>query len=255
MGIFSRMKRAVKSKANAAVDKAISPEKELDMAILELKEQRDRALGELLSYKTTAKQMEQDIERYAKKSAEWEKRAMAAVKAGDDEMAKEALKEKKHCAAQVVQITRDRDEAAGYAIELNRSRKQVETKLRILELKKGTMATQIAAARSGGGDAFGNDNEVWDRFDRAEDKIDEEAIAAEVHAAMEGEELSETDFDARLLQAGAEPASGADDELARLKAKMEADRHQRLEAARSRTGRALGDGTGEQGDDGKAAED
>jgi phage shock protein A len=253
MGIFSRMKRAVKSKANAAVDKAISPEKELDMAILELKEQRDRALGELLSYKTTAKQMEQDIERYAKKSAEWEKRAMAAVKAGDDEMAKEALKEKKHCAAQVVQITRDRDEAAGYAIELNRSRKQVETKLRILELKKGTMATQIAAARSGGGDAFGNDNEVWDRFDRAEDKIDEEAIAAEVHAAMEGEELSTSDFDAKLLAAGAEPASGADDELARLKARMEADRQKRLEAARSSADRALGDGG--KPDGGKAAGD
>lgn len=253
MGIFSRMKRAAKSKANAAVDKVIDPERELEMAILELKEQRKKALDELLSYKTTAKQMEQDIERYGKKAAEWEKRAMAAVKAGDDDMAKQALKEKKHCADQVVQIRRDRDEATGYAVELNRSRKKVETRLRILELKKGTMATQLAAARSGGGDAFGNDNDVWDRFDRAEDKIDEEAIAAEVHAAMEGEELTESEFDAKLLRAGAEPASGADDELARLKAKMTADRDRRLEAASSERGRALADG-GKRGD-GKAVED
>ena len=40
MGIFGRMKRAVKSKANAAVDKMIDPAKELDMAILELEEQQ-----------------------------------------------------------------------------------------------------------------------------------------------------------------------------------------------------------------------
>src|SRR5262245_49315471 len=138
MGIFSRMKRAIKSKANAAVDKAIDPAKELEMAILELEEQRKAAYKELLGFKTTAKQMEQEIERVQARAADLEKKAMLAVKAGDDELAKQCLKERNLAVADIEKIKRDRDEAAGAAIELNKSRKQVEARLQILKLKKGT---------------------------------------------------------------------------------------------------------------------
>ena len=86
MGIFGRMKRAVKSKANAAVDKMIDPAKELDMAILELEEQQKQAIKDLLSYKASAKAMEKDMEVLEQKAKLWEQRAMAAVKKGDDEL-------------------------------------------------------------------------------------------------------------------------------------------------------------------------
>src|SRR5262245_44507557 len=155
MGIFGRMKRAIKSKANAAIDKAVDPAKELDMAILELEEQQKQALKELLSYKASAKAMEKDMEALEEKAKAWEQRAMGAVKKGDDELAKQCLKERKDCLTNLAKVKADRDEATGYAVELNRSRKRAETQLRVLKLKKGTMATQIAAARSGTGSAFG----------------------------------------------------------------------------------------------------
>ena len=229
MGIFGRMKRAVKSKANAAVDKMIDPAKELDMAILELEEQQKQAIKDLLSYKASAKAMEKDMEVLEQKSKLWEQRAMAAVKKGDDELARQCLKERKQALTDYGKVKADRDEAAGYAIELNRSRKRVDTQLQVLKLKKGTMATQIAAARSGTGNAFGFSNEVFERMDKAEEKIDSEAIQAEVYAAMEGEE-SGSDLEAKLLAAGVDPAAGgsADDELTRLKAKMDADRERKL---------------------------
>ena len=229
MGIFGRMKRAVKSKANAAVDKMIDPAKELDMAILELETQQKAALKDLLSYKASAKAMEKDMEVLEQKSKLWEQRAMAAVKKGDDELARQCLKERKQALTDYGKVKADRDEAAGYAIELNRSRKRVDTQLQVLKLKKGTMATQIAAARSGTGNAFGFSNEVFERMDKAEEKIDSEAIQAEVDAAMEGEE-SGSDLEAKLLAAGVDPAAGgsADDELTRLKAKMDADRERKL---------------------------
>src|SRR3954453_23422597 len=97
MGIFSRIKGGISSKANAALDKAIDPAKELDMAILELEEGRKKALAELVTYKATAKNLDNDLEKYKAKAIEWERRAVIAVKAGDDEAAKTALKEKKHC--------------------------------------------------------------------------------------------------------------------------------------------------------------
>ena len=224
MGFFGRMKKGISSKANAALDKAIDPAKEIDMAILELEEQRKKALGELISYKATAKQMEHDQKAQEEKAAVWEKRAMAAVRAGDDEAAKEALKQKKQCQVEAAKIRRDRDEAAGYAIGLNKSRKEFEVKLNILKLKRGTLATQLAAARSAGGDAFGNDTSVWDQFQRAEERIESEAVDVEVDAAMRGEEAAAQALDAKILAAGQKAGVGAltgEDALAALKRRME----------------------------------
>jgi phage shock protein A len=229
MGIFSRIKGGISSKANAALDKAIDPAKELDMAILELEEGRKKAMQELLSYKTTTKQLEQDLEKYRAKAAEWERRAMTAIKAGDDDSAKQALREKKTAETEVAKIDRDKHEAASYAIQLNKSRKEFETKLQLLKLRKGTLATQIAAGRSAGGDAFGNDSSVWDKFARAEDRIDSEVIETEVDAAMRGEDADALMFDAKLKKASDNAGligtpDGPEDALAKLKAKMIADK-------------------------------
>ena len=230
MGIFSKIKNGISSKANAALDKAIDPEKELEMAIMELEEGRKKALQELISYKATAKQLDADVEKQKTKAAEWEKRAILAVKAGDDEAAKEALKQKRACEAEAAKIERDKHEAASYAIQLNKSRKEFETKLQILKLRKGTLATQIAAARSAGGDAFGNDSSVWDKFKAAEDRIDQEAIESEVDASMRGEDADALALDAKLASVAANAgllASGdpsGNDPLEALKSKMAADK-------------------------------
>jgi phage shock protein A len=161
------------------------------------------------------------------KATEWERHAILAVKAGDDDAAKTALREKKNCEQEAAKIERDKHEAASYAIQLNKSRKDFETKLQMLKLRKGTLATQIAAARSAGGDAFGNDSSVWDKFARAEERIDAEAIETEVDAAMRGEDADAAMFDAKLAVAAANTPGllpSGDDPLAALKAKMAADK-------------------------------
>jgi hypothetical protein len=79
---------------------------------------------------------------------------------------------------------------------------------------------------------------VWDRFQAAEDRIDSEAIATEVDAAMRGEEADVQAFDRKLAAIG--PAGvpdgpgGPDDPLAKLKDKMaeqKAARQKQLAAA------------------------
>jgi phage shock protein A len=234
MGIFGRMKRVIKSKANAAVDKAIDPGKEINMAILELESQQKAAVKELLAYKASAKTMERDIAALEEKHKTWEQRAMIAVRKGDDALARECLREKKQCEAELERLRRDRAEANGYAAELNRSRKQAEVKLQMLKLKKGTMATQIAAARSGTGNAFGFSDRPFERMDKAEERIDSDAIAAEVASSLDTDDAapqasSEAAFDEALREAGADPTADADgeDPLAQLKAKMAAEREQK----------------------------
>jgi phage shock protein A len=239
MGIFGKIKKGISSKANAALDKAIDPEKELEMAILELEEGRKKALAELVSYKATAKQLDNDMEKQRTKAGEWEKRAMLAVKAGDDDAAKLALKEKKNCEIEAAKIERDKHEAASYAIQLNKSRKEFETKLQILKMRKGTLATQITAARSANGDIFGNDKGVWDKFARAEERIDQEAIETEVDAAMRSEDADAALFDSKLAVAAAQTpgllASG-DDPLEALKAKMAAAKAEKAAAKQLEAG-------------------
>jgi phage shock protein A len=225
MGIFGRIKSGISSKANAALDKAIDPEKELDMAIMELEEGRKKAMQELISYKATARLLDADIEKFKAKAAEWERRAMVAVKAGDDEAAKVALKEKKTAETEVIKITADKHEAASYAIQLNKSRKDFEVKLQMIKLRKGTLATQIASARSANGDVFGNDGSVWEKFKQAEERIDAEAIESEVDASMRGEELEAASFDQKLSAATQNAGllgtpNGPEDALAMLKTRM-----------------------------------
>ncbi len=228
MGIISRMKNVVKSKANSAIERARDPEKELEQAILDLEQARKKALGELVGYKAAAKKMERDIEREEARASDWEKRAMAAVSAGNDELAKEALKEKVKSVAEVERIRKDRDEAQSYAIQLNKSRKEAERKLEMLKMRKGTLATQLKAAKSGS--VLGVDSAPWERFEAAEDRIDSAAIEAEVQADMAIEEggkgaAAADEFDRKLLAAGADPHQMADDDpLEALKAKMKAER-------------------------------
>lgn len=249
MGLFSRMKDGIKSRANAAIDKAMDPEKEIELAIAELEAQRKKALEELVSYKANAKLMERDAEKHEAKAAEWEKRAMLAIKAGDDDIAREALRQKKAAQAEAEKVRKDRDEAASYAIQLNKSRKVFESKLQMLKLRKGTLATQIAAARSGGSDAFGGDPAVWERFQRAEERIDAQSVESEVDAMLRGEE-ADADFDRKLSAAagGAAALSAgeaqvtSDDALQRLKDQMAKDREAKARGALPAGGGGEADG-------------
>lgn len=224
MSIFSRIKQGISNRANAALDAAIDPAKELDLAILELEDGRKKALAELVSYKETAKRMSLDVDKYRAKAQEWEQRAMLAVRAGDDDAAKLALREKKQCELEAAKIAKDQAEAQSYAVALNKSRKEFETKLTMLKLRKGTLATQLAAAK-GKGDVMSATGDAWERFAQAEARIDDAAIAAEVDAALRGE-ASGAETEARFVAlergAGAQAATGTPlDPLAALKAKMQ----------------------------------
>lgn len=225
MGIFSRIKSGISGKANAAIDKAIDPRKQLELVIAELEEGRRAAMQELLTYKVTAKRFDTELEKLRRKAADWEQRAMTAVKAGDDEAAKAALREKKQLELEAAKVERDKLEAASYAVKLNKSRKEFDTKLQMLKLRKGTLATQLAAGRGAGGDAFGNDASVWERFAKAEDQIDHEVIESEVDAAMRGESAADLELESKLNAAERAVGPGVpQDALAALKAKMDAER-------------------------------
>jgi phage shock protein A len=227
MGIFKKVKVAVSSKANAAIDKMSDPAKEMEVILMDLEAQRKIALKELLTYKATAKAMDQSILEQETRAAAWEKRAMIAIKNGDDALAKECLQRKRRCEAERLSIKRDQNEAAGYAMQLNNSRKELDTKLKMLKLRKGTIAAQLASTRSGGSDPFSESEDLFDKLDEAERRIDDEIFEQQAAAELDSEGEGNAALEAALLKAAQDPAVAMppdeDDPLAALKAKMAAD--------------------------------
>lgn len=217
MSMVGRLKRALASKTKTTERKSKNPEKELSRIIFELEEQHKLALKELLNYKTTSKQLARDLERLAEEAKTWDRRAREAVRRGDDELAKKCLREKRQRVVESEQIRRDRDEAASYAAELNHSRKQVESRLRALKLRQGTLSRQLKAARSGGS-IIGDGGAAEGTLDKAEHLIDEQAAEAEISAALAGDDRGRSEIDASLERATA--SADADAALAELKAKM-----------------------------------
>ncbi len=219
------MRGAVSSKANAALDKAIDPAKELDIIILDMESQYRKAMKDLIGYKADAKVMETQAEEQLKRANAWEKRAMLAIKQGDDEAAKECLQRKRKCELEMANIKRDQAEAASYAAELNASRKKLDAKLRMLKLKKGTLANQIAAAR-GHGSGFPDGNELFEKLEEAERQIDAELFEQEAAAELNGEAEANMALEAALLKAGQQDTGGVpgeEDPLAALKEKMDTE--------------------------------
>ena len=103
MGIFARIARLIKANLNALISGAEDPEKILTQLLEEMAKQlaeaRQQVAVAIADEKGLAKrlQAEKDI------ATEWERRAMLAVRANNDELAKEALARKQEHAALVEQ--------------------------------------------------------------------------------------------------------------------------------------------------------
>jgi phage shock protein A len=95
MGIFTRFRDIISSNINAMLDKAEDPEKLIKLMIREMEdtlvELKASCAGVMASMKKTQRQMDEVQSR----STYWEERAALAVRKGRDDLAREALLEKR----------------------------------------------------------------------------------------------------------------------------------------------------------------
>src|SRR5438128_1515381 len=95
MGIFSRLAQLIKSNLNDLISKSEDPEKMLNQVVLDMNNQlveaKKQVAASIADEKRLAKQYEQEMAH----AAEWERRAMMALRAGNEDLATEALQRKK----------------------------------------------------------------------------------------------------------------------------------------------------------------
>jgi phage shock protein A len=219
MGLIGRISAVLSQKVNAALDASRDPAAQVDALIRDCQEHMKSATTELLGYKASEKRLGQKSTELAAEALSWRQRAEAAVLAGDDELARRALVEEQRVSAEHAEVEKERRELGAYAAELLRGRRGLVQRLAELELRKGTIAQNLATARAGGRSILSSEGGAWDALDRATARIDDDAALAEVDAML-GDPLAEGDalVEARLRESM--KAAQAEAALAELKQKM-----------------------------------
>src|SRR5262245_61001080 len=97
MGIFSRLGTLIKSNINDLISKAEDPEKMLQQVVTDMKNQLVEAKKQVAVAIGDEKRLKKQWDEQLVHAKEWERKAMMAVHANDDTLAREALaRQKEH---------------------------------------------------------------------------------------------------------------------------------------------------------------
>ncbi len=224
MGIFDRFNRVLKSNLNSLVDQAEDPGKLLEQTILDMETELKRAKKDLITQLGTAKRLEKKIDEHQAEVRSWEDKAVLALRAGDESLAREALKMKQKAKQTAASGQRQAEAAAQSAHDLQGTLEQIEAKIEDLKARKTTLAAQVRRARetsgspSGARGRFGS--EALDGLEQLSGRIDQ--LEAEVEASNVLDDPDRARVEARFRELEKKSGGSAlDDELAALKRKLE----------------------------------
>ncbi|MFP4624268.1 MAG: PspA/IM30 family protein [Gemmatimonadota bacterium] len=221
MGIFQKLSLLLRSNINDAIARAENPEKVLNQLITDMREQLSKAKQEVAVAIADEQKLRLQVEEEHRQSAEWEKRAMLAVKEGRDDLAKQALvRQKEHGerAAALEETWRkqaqETEKVKASLRELNEKIEEAKRKKNLLVAKQKRAQAQRRIHETMSGLS---DRSAFDAFERVAEKIEEserKALAsAEVTESLSGDTL-ETEF--KRLEGG----DDVENRLAALKREM-----------------------------------
>lgn len=221
MGIFARLATLIKSNLNDLISRSEDPEKMLNQVVIDMANQLIEAKKQVAVSIADEKRLAKQAEQEAANAAEWERRAMLAIKAGDDNLAKEALARKKEHDTLATSY-KDQWQKQKTAVEqlktalrlLNNKIEEAKRKKNVLLARKKRAEAQKAIQETMSGL---NNASAFDTFERMSTKIDQ--MEAEAEAATELSEEYSGDTLAHKF-GRLEATSGADDDLLALKRKM-----------------------------------
>lgn len=197
MGIFSRLRRILKSNINDVISKSENPEKMLSQVIVDMNQQLIESKKSVASSIADEKRLERQMRNNQSQAKEWEEKARLAVKAGKDDLAKEALLRKQEFDNLYNQYKPQWDTQHEAVEKLKFSLRQLQQKIEEAQRKKNLLVARSKRAKaqkkiqetvSGL-----SDNSAFEVFDRMAAKV--ERLEAENEATLELAEIENTDMD------------------------------------------------------------
>jgi phage shock protein A len=221
MGIFARLARLIKSNINDLISRSEDPEKMLNQIVIDMSAQLIEAKKQVASSIADEKRLAKQAEQEAATAAEWERRAMMAVRASDDNLAKEALARKKEHAqlAQQFQEQWQKQKASVDQLKLalralNSKIEEAKRKKNLLIARKKRAEAQKAIQETMSGLKNAS---AFEAFDQMAGRIEQMEAEAEAGAEL-AEEYSGDVLANKFEQL--EVTTGAEEDLTALKRKM-----------------------------------
>jgi len=195
MGLFDRFKRVVKSNLNDMISKAENPEKMLNQLIIDMNEQLIEAKKSVASAIADEKKLERQMNEQLNQAEEWERKAVLALRAEKEDLAKEALVRKQDFEAMATQYKTQWEAQHASVEKLKVALRQLQQKIEEAQRKKNLLVARAkrADAQKKIQQTMGSfsDTSAFEAFDRMAAKV--EKIEAEVEAMQEIEGATRQD--------------------------------------------------------------
>jgi phage shock protein A len=221
MGIFSRLAQLIKSNLNDLISRSEDPEKMLNQVVLEMNNQLVEAKKQVAVSIADEKRLSKQLEQEAANAAEWERRAMMAVRAGNEDLAKEALARKREH-DELAATYKDQWAKQKAAVEqLKKALRLLNDKIEEAKRKKNVLVARKkrAEAQRAIQDTMSGlrDQSAFETFDRMAAKVDQIEAEAEAESDL-AEEYSGDTLASKFKDL--EGKHSSDEELTALKRKM-----------------------------------
>jgi len=130
MGIFTRFRDIVSSNINAMLDRAEDPEKLISLMIREMEDTLVEIKASCAGVMASKKKLQRQMSGVQAQEGNWEQKARLAVAKGRDDLAREALIEKRRYAERAVSLKQEFLEMNGLVEQYQEDIRQLEEKLR-----------------------------------------------------------------------------------------------------------------------------
>jgi phage shock protein A len=217
MSIFGRIKDLLSANVNSMLDNAGDPEKMANEYLRQLQEQLYDVKTDVASAMADETKLRQKMLHHKEEVEKWEEKAAAALRAGDEELAKQGLQRKVQERKLAEQYEEQHRHQAEQVAALQESLSQLESRIAETRAKRELIIAKQNRAESQeaihGTMRSVNRTSAIDKLDQLEDRVDDQLAEANAMAQLEGDSL-----DNRFRKL--EQDSAVDSELEELKRKM-----------------------------------
>ena len=147
MGIFTRFRDIISSNINAMLDKAEDPEKLIKLMIREMEDTLVEIKTACAGVMAGGKKIQRQLEGLKDRARYWEEKAELAVSKGRDDLAREALIEKRHFTARMEALENEAAEHDLLVEQYQGDIRQLEEKLKSARDKQRLLVQRHVHAR------------------------------------------------------------------------------------------------------------
>jgi len=208
MGVFNRVKDIVTANINALLDKAEDPSKMLRLMIQEMEDTIINLKSSCTAGLAETKTVARELKEASNKSVQWENRAVLALEKNRDDLAKEALIEKRNWNDKKSELQKHFDQLSQSVESAREDIINLEKKLISVKSKYKELTTRAKLAESkkiNTYNAFSKVDDLERQVDRMESELDIDSFSSR---SLENE-FSDLEADTSII-----------DELQELKMKM-----------------------------------